>query len=67
MGLIMTGTIAAIRRGEFDGKKFASLQFMNTDRYGGIRLDTVYVEEGYDISGLKWTPDLGPWIAEVKV
>jgi hypothetical protein len=67
MGLIMTGTIAAIRRGEFDGKKFASLQFMNTDRYGGIRLDTVYVEEGYDISGYRVGQDVEiPVTASVK-
>jgi hypothetical protein len=67
MGLIMTGTIAAIRRGEFDGKKFASLQFTNMDRYGGIRLDTVYVEEGYDISGYRVGQDVEiPVTASVK-
>jgi hypothetical protein len=48
MPLIMTGQIAAIRRGEFDGKKFTSLQFTSTDRYGGLRLDTVYVDEAYE-------------------
>jgi hypothetical protein len=67
MALIMTGTIAAIRRGEFDGKKFVSLQFTATDRYGGLRLDTVYVDEGYDVSGYRVGQDVEiPVTASVK-
>jgi hypothetical protein len=53
MPLIMCGALAAIRRGEYDGKKFTSLQFTSQDRFGGIRLDVVYIDEGYDVSNLK--------------
>jgi hypothetical protein len=67
MGLIMTGQIAAIRRGEYDGKKFVSLQFTSTDRYGGLWLDTIYVDEGYDVSGYKVGQDVEiPVTASVK-
>jgi hypothetical protein len=67
MPLIMSGKIAAIRKGEFDGKPFTSLQFMATDRYGGIRLDTVYVGEGYDVSTYKVGQDVEiPVSASVK-
>jgi hypothetical protein len=67
MALIMSGTIAAIRRGEFDGKAFTSLQFTATDRYGGLRLDTVYVGDGYDISTYKVGQDVEiPVTASVK-
>jgi predicted acyltransferase (DUF342 family) len=67
MPLIMTGQIAAIRRGEFDGKSFVSIQFMGTDRFGGIRLDTVYVDEGYDVSAYRVGQDVEiPVTASVK-
>jgi hypothetical protein len=67
MPLIMTGTIAAIRRGEYDGKPFTSLQFTAQDRYGGIRLDTVYVGDGYDVSTYKVGQDVEiPVSASVK-
>jgi hypothetical protein len=67
MPLIMTGTIAAIRRGEYEGKAFTSLQFTATDRYGGLRLDTVYVGDGYDVSGYRVGQDVEiPVTASVK-
>jgi hypothetical protein len=67
MPLIMAGTIAAIRRGEFDGKSFVSLQFTATDRYGGLRLDTVYVGDGYDVSSYVVGQDVEiPVTASVK-
>jgi hypothetical protein len=69
MPLIMTGQIAAIRRGEFDGKKFTSLQFTSTDRYGGLRLDTIYVDEAYEaaLAGYKVGQDVEiPVTASVK-
>jgi hypothetical protein len=67
MPLIMSGQIAAIRRGEFDGKPFTSLQFMATDRYAGIVLQTVYVGDGYDISTYKVGQDVEiPVTASVK-
>jgi hypothetical protein len=60
MALIMTGPIAAIRRGEFDGKKFISLQFTSTDRFGGLRLDTVYIDEAFEaaVAGYKVGQDV---------
>lgn len=67
MPLIMSGRIAAIRRGEFDGKAFVSIQFMGSDRFGGLRLDTVYVGDGYDVSDYKVDQDVEiPVTASVK-
>lgn len=67
MPLIMSGKIAAIRRGEFDGKAFVSIQFMGSDRFGGLRLDTVYVGDGYDVSDYKVDQDVEiPVTASVK-
>lgn len=67
MPLIMSGKIAAIRRGEFDGKAFVSIQFMGSDRFGGLRLDTVYVGDGYDVSEYKVDQDVEiPVTATVK-
>jgi hypothetical protein len=67
MPLIMSGTIAAIRKGEFDGKPFCSLQFTATDRYGGLRLDTVYLSEDTDVSAYRVGMDIElPVTASVK-
>jgi hypothetical protein len=53
MPLIMTGSIAAIRKSEWEGKTTTSLQFMASDRFGGLVLQVVYVDAEYDISSYK--------------
>ncbi len=50
MPLIQSGKITAIRKGEFDGKQFASLQFIETDRFGGVEIRTVYLPENHNVS-----------------
>jgi hypothetical protein len=50
MPLIQSGKITAIRKGEFDGKPFASLQFVETDRFGGVEIRTVYLPENHNVS-----------------
>jgi hypothetical protein len=50
MPLIMSGKLHAVRKGTFDGKDFASLQFVETDRYGGVVVQSVYLPDGHDAS-----------------
>ncbi len=50
MPLIQSGKIHAIRRGEFDGKSFASVQFVEADRFGGAVIVSVYLPENHNVS-----------------
>jgi hypothetical protein len=58
MGLTYIGKLEAKRLGEFEGRKFASLDFLDKDRFGGLNVTHIYLPDGYDHSGFKVGADV---------
>jgi hypothetical protein len=58
MPLIYSGKLEAKRLGEFEGRHFASLDFLDRDRSGGLQVTRIYLPDGYDHSGFHVGQDI---------